>query len=322
MQHHNVCNVTTLLYLLGITSRTFAILTMCIFVLYPLWIQKKYVSLPTETPNNLYIDIKQVDNYYDKINELAERIVSGRTQFGRENMPGWREALTTAQVGAEIISAERGGISAAVSICSVEDRSIRRPIEDAVENWAKSSGIWLQEEDIYKLSFNGEMFSRGSESRVYLSADRKLVTKYIDPYQRNDGGLFMALRNISIFNHLFPDAAYKVVGYSRDTNDRFRIVVEQPFIFGREYSFEDYLHLGVESRIVNMFAEIGMEPVESDTTTFANDKYYVKDVHYGNVIEQKDGKLVIIDANATYNEGYKRELFNDNEFDMNIVREE
>ena len=71
----------------------------------------------------------------------------------------------------------------------------------------------------------------------------------------------MALRNISIFNHLFPDASYKVVGYSRD----------------------------------------------------ANDKYYVKDVHYGNVIEQKDGKLVVIDANATYNEGYKRELLNNGE---------
>ena len=64
------------------------------------------------------------------------------------------------------------------------------------------------------------MFSRGSESRVYLSLDRTTVTKYLDPYQRNDGGLLMALRNISIFNHLFPDAAYRVVGYSRDDDDR------------------------------------------------------------------------------------------------------
>lgn len=255
-----------------------------------------------------------MNHNYDKINELAERIVSGRAQIGREDMSGWPETLTTAQVGAEIISAKRGGISAAVSICSVEDRSIRRPVEDAVEDWARFSGLWLFEEDTIKSSFNDEMFSRGSESRVYLSADRKLVTKFIDPYQRNDGGLIMALRNISIFNHLFPDAAYRVIGYSRDTNERFRIVVEQPFIFGREYSFEDYLHLGVEGRVVNMFSEMGMEPVEGDTTTFANDKYFVKDVHYGNVIEQKDGKLVIIDANATYNEGYKRELFDNNKF--------
>ena len=255
-----------------------------------------------------------MNHNYDKINELAERIVSGRAQIGREDMPDWPETLTTAQVGAEIISAQRGGISAAVSICPVEDRSIRRPVEDAVEDWARFSGLWLLEEDTIKSSFNDEMFSRGSESRVYLSADRKLVTKFIDPYQRNDGGLIMALRNISIFNHLFPDAAYRVIGYSRDTNERFRIVVEQPFIFGREYSFEDYLHLEVEGRVVNMFAEMGMEPVEGDTTTFANDKYFVKDVHYGNVIEQKDGKLVIIDANATYNEGYKRELFDNNKF--------
>ena len=100
----------------------------------------------SDITNDLYIGFKRVNNYYDKINELAERIVSGRVQIGRENLPGWREALTTAQVGAEIISAERGGISAAVSICSVEDRSIRRPIENAVEDWAKSSGLWLLEE--------------------------------------------------------------------------------------------------------------------------------------------------------------------------------
>ena len=75
-----------------------------------------------------------MNHNYDKINELAERIVSGRAQIGREDMPDWPETLTTAQVGAEIISAQRGGISAAVSICPVEDRSIRRPVEDAVED--------------------------------------------------------------------------------------------------------------------------------------------------------------------------------------------
>ena len=153
------------------------------------------------------------------------------------------------------------------------------------------------------------MFSKGSESRVYLSTDKRVVTKFVDPYQRNDGGLFMALKNISIFNHLFPDAPYQVVGYSRDVKDRFRIVVEQPFIYGREYSFEDYLRGGIEARVVKMFAEMGMEPVERDTTTFANDKYYVRDVHYGNIIEQKDGKIVVIDANATYNDLYRSELF-------------
>ena len=156
------------------------------------------------------------------------------------------------------------------------------------------------------------MFSKGSESRVYLSTERIIVTKYIDPYQRNDGGLYMALINISIFNHLFPDAAYSVIGYSRDSNERFRIVVEQPFIYGREYTFEDYLRNGVEARVVDMFADMGMEPIEGDTTTFANEKYYVRDIHYGNVIELKDGKLVVIDANATYNEHYKRELFDTN----------
>ena len=252
-----------------------------------------------------------MNDYYGKINKLAERIVSGRAQIGREDFSGWRETLTTAQIGAEIISADRGGISAAVSICSVEDRTIRRPIEDAVEEWAKTSRLWHSEEDTMNSSYNKEMFSRGSESRVYLSIDKKIVTKYVDPYQRNDGGLFMALRNISIFNHLFPDAAYKVVGYSRDKNDRFRIILEQPFIYGREYSFENYIQCGVEGRVVNMLAEMGMEPVEHDTTTFANDKYYVKDVHYGNIIEQKDGKLVVIDANATYNDYYRSELFRD-----------
>ena len=91
-----------------------------------------------------------VEDYYDKINKLAERIVSGRAQIGREDFSGWRETLTTAQVGAEIISADRGGVSAAIPICAVEDRSIRRPIEEAVEGWAKSSGLWRSEEEVLK----------------------------------------------------------------------------------------------------------------------------------------------------------------------------
>ena len=87
------------------------------------------------------IVVAQVKDYYDRINELTERIVSGRTQFGPEDMSGWRNALTTAQVGAEVISAERGGISAAISSSTGEDRTLRRPIEDAVEKWARYSGL-------------------------------------------------------------------------------------------------------------------------------------------------------------------------------------
>ena len=165
--------------------------------------------------------------YYDKVNKLAEGIVSRRETLGREDSAGRRDTLTTAQVGAEIISADRGGVPATVSTCPFENRSLRRPIESVVEGWARYSGLWFKEEDILKFSFNNEMFSRGSESRVYLSLDRTVVTKYLDPYQRNDGGLLMALKNISIFNHLFPDAAYRVLGYSRDHDDRFRIVVEE-----------------------------------------------------------------------------------------------
>ena len=57
---------------------------------------KKCLSLQ-KISCNWYIGIKQVKNNYDKINELAERIVSGRAQIGREDMPDWPETLTTAQ---------------------------------------------------------------------------------------------------------------------------------------------------------------------------------------------------------------------------------
>lgn len=276
-----------------------------------------------ENTHDLFLSLseKEGEEYNGTVNEIAERVLSGRARIRREDTESGRRTRTKAQIGAEIISANRGGIPAANSVRAEfnEDAPSRARIEDAIEQWAKANGLWIDENAVKESSHEKNLLGAGEESRVYLSEDGNTVTKFNDPYQRVNGGLLKALRNIDVFNTLFPVAPYKVVGYTRDADGKFRVVTEQPFVDGVQYDFEDYLRGGAETKVVEMFNEMGMEPVEGDTTTYANEKYHVRDIHYGNVVEDNNGNMVVIDANPKYNEQYKKNVYGEDGFTLEDV---
>ena len=257
------------------------------------------------------------EEYNEKVNELTKRVLSGRARLGGEDTESGAATLTAALIGAEIISADQGRVRAAASVRQEHDaeESVRAKTEQAVEEWAKSSGFWKSEDDLAKVSHNGQMLTKGGENRVYLSADGKTITKFNNPYKRNEGGLLGALQNIEVFNKLFPEAAYKVVGYTRDKDGNFNIVMEQPFIDGKQYDEDAYYDNGIVDKVIDYFKEIGLEPAEEGVNTeFSNEKYYVQDIHHGNVVELKDGSVVVIDANVKLNDWYKDKVYGKDSF--------
>ena len=262
------------------------------------------------------------DEYNETVNELTKRVLSGRARLGREDTESGRETRTAAGVGAQIIAADQGGIPAAASVRKEydADKPVRAAIEQAVEGWAKSSGYWKSEDEVAKVSHDGQMLTKGGENRVYLSTDGKTITKFNNPYKRNDGGLLKALRNIDVFNKLFPEAAYKVVGYARDKEGNFNIVMEQPFVEGKQYEMDPYFDEGIADKVVEYFKERGLEPVEEGVyTEFNNEKYYVWDIHNGNVVVDTKGNVHVIDANVKYNEQYKKEVYGEDGFTLEDV---
>ena len=82
---------------------------------------------------NLFLSLqnKNGKDYYGTVNELTERVLSRRARLGREDQEGGRESRTAVQIGGEIISADRGGVPAAVSIRAEynEDAPVRKQID-------------------------------------------------------------------------------------------------------------------------------------------------------------------------------------------------
>lgn len=160
--------------------------------------------------------------------------------------------------------------------------------EEILTQYAKDNNIWID------LNTLGEPNAIGAESYVWFNEQNKTVTKAIG-YSVNNG-LRNLLDRITIHNTLFPETILSIKGFSRDKNDgSFQIIVEQPLIIGEsatEEEIEDYMN------------QIGFGKTDSQLasdTTFVNDDYLINDLHSGNVLKSKSGKLYVIDAISYFN---------------------
>ena len=191
------------------------------------------------------------------------------------------------------------------------ERGTKEEIERGIEDYAKANDAWFDEKEIAENSQGGSLLAEGGENRVYLSKDGKTVTKVLEPYERNENSMYVALRNIKLFNELFPHSAITVKGFLRDGDGKMRIVTEQPYIQGTNLTRERYEELGVADKVREYFKERGLEDVYGDALEFKNDKYYVRDIHYGNIILDKNGVPQIFDANVTLHKAYEKEVRKD-----------
>ena len=172
----------------------------------------------------------------------------------------------------------------------------QREIRNKVYSWAEENGFAISEDEVCASSHNGKIFGQGMESRVYLSKDKKTITKFVR-CDKNYNSMDECLDFFSDFNRLFSDAAYKVIGVSKDKAGIVRFVVEQPFIEGKKLSSKEYR--ANEEYYNNLIAD-GLRDrglAFKNDCTFYNADYYVTDIYSGNVV-LKDGKAVIIDANV------------------------
>lgn len=243
--------------------------------------------------------------YNETINVLSKRVADGRANlYGLSaEEAGGRPSVVQAGIG--IISRDKGGVRGSESVRPYDDAK-RHEIESAVEDWAKDNGYWKDEEAIKQASFGGDVYSKGSEARVYLSEDGKTITKVVDPYIRRRSELEDFAENVSVFNTLFPESAYTITGVTRDAQGKFRIIMEQPRIVGEQVDKDAYIHDGYLEKVKKYFEDRGFT-AQDDEVSFSNGKYYVSDIHYGNVIFAKDGSPRIIDADAKYHGRYERE---------------
>ena len=101
--------------------------------------------------------------------------------------------------------------------------------ERLVELWARITGCWFEAPELY-LSSLSEVKDYGTESVVFFDIETYSVRKLISLKHYNV--LRLALDRIIIHNAIFSDSYLRVLGFGRDLEGKFVVVVEQPYCPG------------------------------------------------------------------------------------------
>jgi len=149
-----------------------------------------------------------------------------------------------------------------------------------------------------KKDYGHEAPDPGAEACIYQYDNRHFLK--VMRYNAFDTRPLGFLDNrIALHNHLFPETFYELVGFCRGQYGKFSFVLKQPYIRGTEPS---------ETEIYNEMTKRGFSRDYIEYTTYTSDYYIIKDLHTGNFIKNKDGKLYCIDPapslnfiNRTYN---------------------
>lgn len=108
--------------------------------------------------------------------------------------------------------------------------------ETLVEDWARIVGRWFENARLF-LSSMSQAYDVGTESTVFFDIPHRLVRKFITLKHYNV--LRLALDRIIIHNAIFPSAYMRVIGFGRDEDGQFGVLIEQPYIEGTAVSEEE-----------------------------------------------------------------------------------
>lgn len=230
---------------------------------------------------------------YGSVKDIARRIGSGELEITRlapreeqgRNAGGRRNVEASLIAGAEA-RAMRGASSG-----SGQDRKARievnRKIEAQLEKYARHENFWFDYEDFTN---KYPYLAKGEEARIFEAEDKAFVYKavnysYFDPkYSPLD---FIDER-ISLFNYLFPETKYELIGFTRDSQGNFRFILKQPFIIKHKTP--------TPRKVSELMKSILGEDSQLTSEQFANREHHVSDLHLGNVIQDKHGNIFVIDA--------------------------
>lgn len=235
---------------------------------------------------------------YGEVEEISDGIEQGGQTVGELSVQEEKGRVKGGRTNVEASVVLRGDRQANQAQYSGEPETIAERQEALLEQYAKEKGVWLDESEIEESS--SRRLPSGQEASVWLNEDKATVTKAID-YSVYSENLEEFLNDrIALYNHLFPDTALQVVGFTK-TDGKFKVVVSQPLIQGQMLAPEGQTKIPAdEQQLLDeyMADTFGME---RRGTTYFNSDYVIDDVHGGNVIKS-DGKYYFIDVVPSLNE--------------------
>ncbi len=269
----------------------------------------------------LSLQNKKGKDYYDTVTEIARRVAEGKARL--TSLPEEYErkgVLSTPHAAARIIASawvrERNGSSESIKrrnndngAVSVRlDKDGRDSSEVQIETWAKQNGCWIDENDYISKEYQT---SHGDEARVYFVGNK--VVKFAD-YKKLHGedGISSYLDRITLMNTIDPEAALKIIGFGRDKDGKFRVVLEQKK-FAKTFNFEhddDWNITAIGNKqisdfynndapiIKRQFAKKGIEYDPNDWISYYKNEIEISDVGMTNIAKDENGRYHFIDVTA------------------------
>lgn len=168
--------------------------------------------------------------------------------------------------------------------------------EKTIETFARKRSVWIENTNLYFSRCYGESINKGEgnqEADVYLK-DGWTIIKSKNTYQYTD--LLEALWSIKTHNSFFPETALTLVGFGRNAEGDFVLIVEQPFVkIGRMLTREeidDFMH--------NEFPYLGNDEEIPLRGRYTDGIIHINDLHEANVAQLDNGDIVVIDSINRY----------------------
>ena len=156
------------------------------------------------------------------------------------------------------------------------------------EQYAKSVGMWIPMDKVFDL---GEPGPSGNENDTYVAKD----TIYKVNNLLNNGSILKLLDKIMLHNQVFPNTAYKFIGFAGYDGRSVMPVLEQERICEAQPA--------TQVMIDTYMSALGFTK-ENDEGRYSNGTYVVWDVVPRNVLVDADGDMYVVDAEIMNIEKY------------------
>ncbi len=179
----------------------------------------------------------------------------------------------------------------------IKHEGLRQLAQIAVNN-----GVWIDE--VLKIT-DGESINNGTENTVYLSKDDRNVIKVNNFFFLNDDDSeFEYTRDLDYFfdrilthNLLFPEVAYKIIGFTKNNTGQTCAVMKQPYIPNYEYAPQVLIETELNKRGFNKTV-LG-KGVNFGLTGYTNGILELTDAKPQNVLRGESGILFFIDLDIS-----------------------
>ena len=238
--------------------------------------------------NRLGCVLQVIDNYISDIE-------NGRTNFSRFNLSEHAGLCTAGSplIGASVIASyARRSLETGCHASGSERRlasnwEIDQMQEKLIEGWARAARLWVENSDKIIARNFGPMIAQGAEAKVYYKeGDTSVVKERASIYSTTQ----KALDAIVLHNCLFPDTAMHVIGFTRDSDSLFRIILTQPYV--------RCLRLATKDEIDTVVAEKGFrDNGDGNGVNYISERLFLEDMHPANVfIDEVSQKPTCIDC--------------------------